>query len=159
MEVNKCAPDRDSAHFEVEQERDGQTQRHPEWNTDDHKNSIANRFPEQRVVREHPAIVREADKARWVQNIVIAEANDDSEENRPAAEQNETDNPRRRAEPAARPSCAEVTAAPASYFLLILTRVLLLDSLLSRMSRSRSMSRRNARPRFPPINPNRSQGN
>src|SRR5205823_5934276 len=98
-------------HFKVEQKSDSQTQRHAEWNTDDHENSIADRFPKQRVPREHPAIVGETDKARRIQNIVIAEADDDGEENRAAGEEGKTDNPWRSAEPATGPLRAEVAAA------------------------------------------------
>src|SRR5205823_14523504 len=89
------------------------------------------RFPKQRVPREHPAIVGETDKARRIQNIVIAEADDDGEENRAAGEEGKTDNPWRSAEPATGPLRAEVAAAGSFDYGLVLVRVLVIDSPLS----------------------------
>src|SRR2546421_396491 len=105
------APDRDRAPFKVEQKSDSQTQRHTEWYTDDHVEGITNHLPKQRVAGKHPAIVCQADKARGIKNVVIAEASDDGEENWAAGEEDKTDNPWRSTEPTARPLRTQITAA------------------------------------------------
>src|SRR2546430_12028312 len=78
---------------------------------------MPNRFQEHGARRKHPAIVGQAGKACRIQNIVIAEADDDGEENRAAGEENKTNNPWRSAEPAAGPLRAEVAAAGSTRFL------------------------------------------
>src|SRR5262249_11784229 len=92
-----------SANGQIEQHGHGQTQRHSKRDADYHERRVPDRFPEKRVVTDHPPVIRQSDESRRVENIEIAKADDDREQQRSSDENEEADNPRARAKRASNP--------------------------------------------------------
>ena len=110
-QVEERPPDGDAANLDVQEHGHRQADDHPHRHADDHVERVPQGRRHEVVAGEHPGVVVQADEARRVEDVVVAETDEKRKEHRAAAENDKPDDPRRRAHEAPDPLAPEHPAA------------------------------------------------